>query len=97
VMHLRLAVLEATGESPIATVNASRLNLPPFVVMVQECFRLMGAKDADAKGVINDLNDRRRVRTGVCPVGAVPCGDGSISWVISWAEAVPDGNSTCGA
>jgi hypothetical protein len=56
-MHLRLALLEATGEAASATVNPSRPG--PIARFVGECFRLVDAPHADAIGLSNDLDEQR--------------------------------------
>lgn len=70
VMWVRLAWLEAVGEAPSATVNPGRGKLRlngsrepggPFARMVCEALRLVGAPDADAVGLLNELARRRRL------------------------------------
>jgi hypothetical protein len=58
IMWLQAAWLEATGEQPSMAANAARLG--PFGRVVAESFRLVGASHADAAGLINALNKRRR-------------------------------------
>lgn len=60
VMHLQLAWLEATGNAPSLAGNSARPGL--FVRMVRKCLELVGAGHADAVGLINDLNRRRKKR-----------------------------------
>jgi hypothetical protein len=57
VILVRVAWLEATGDSPSVAANASRPG--PFVRMVQKCLALVGAGHADAVGIINWLNAKR--------------------------------------
>ncbi len=59
IMYLQLAWLESTEKSPTATVNPSRSDRP-FANLARECLRIVGAGHADAVGLINDLNARRR-------------------------------------
>jgi hypothetical protein len=59
VMHLQSAWLEAVGKPPTATVNPSRSDRP-FANLVRECLMLVGAPQADAVGLINKLQGRRR-------------------------------------
>ena len=58
IIWLQAAWLEATGEQPSMAANAARLG--PFGRVVAESFRLVGASHADAAGLINALNKRRR-------------------------------------
>jgi hypothetical protein len=59
VMHLQLAWTEATGDTPSLAANPNRPG--PFVRMVQECLKLVGAGHSDASGMINKLNRRRKM------------------------------------
>jgi hypothetical protein len=58
VMYLQSAWLEAVGKPPTATVNPSRSDRP-FADFVRECLKLVGAKHADAVGLINELHRRK--------------------------------------
>jgi hypothetical protein len=58
IMWLQVAWLEATGERPSVAANSARPG--PFARMVQQCLKLVGANHADAVGLINELNKRRR-------------------------------------
>jgi hypothetical protein len=62
VMHLRLAWVEATGETASATVNPLRPG--PFARFVGESLILVGAPHADAVGLINDLDEWRWTLSG---------------------------------
>ena len=62
VMLLSIACVEATGVAASRTArhrDASR-NIGPFARFVRECLQLVGAKDADAVELINELHRRRR-------------------------------------
>jgi hypothetical protein len=59
VINLRLAWLETTDTNPTATVNPARSDRP-FASFAQECLTLVGAPYADAVGLINELNRRRK-------------------------------------
>ncbi len=62
VMLLSIAWVEATGVAASRTArhrDASR-NIGPFARFVRECLQLVGAKDADAVELINELHRRRR-------------------------------------
>lgn len=63
VMWLRVTWVEAVGQTPSQTArHADASRRPgPFARMVQECLRLVGAPDADAVGLINELHRRRRL------------------------------------
>jgi hypothetical protein len=63
VMQLQLAWLEATGRPPSLAANPARPG--PFVRTVRKCLELVGASHADAVGLINELNRRRKRKTGV--------------------------------
>ncbi len=60
VMWLQLAYLDAVGTAPALTASAERRG--PFVRLVQQCLRLVGAPEADAVGLINDLHATRTTR-----------------------------------
>jgi hypothetical protein len=60
IMWLGIAWLEATGELPSRAANAARPG--PFARMVQNCLKLVGAGHANAVGLINELNRRRRIQ-----------------------------------
>jgi len=61
VIWLSVAWLDATGQEPSRTArHRDDGNLGPFASFVRECLRLVGAQDADAVGLINDLHKRRR-------------------------------------
>jgi hypothetical protein len=62
VMWLSIAWVEATGKAPSRTArhaDASR-KLGPFARFVRECLCLVGAKDANAVELINEMHRRRR-------------------------------------
>jgi hypothetical protein len=62
VMWLRSAWLDATGDTPASTArhsDASR-KIGPFARFARECLHLVGAGNADAVGLINELKRRRR-------------------------------------
>jgi hypothetical protein len=63
-MWLRLAWLEATGNTPPADTarpaDAGR-EIGPFARMLKECLCLLGAQDADPVELINELHRRRRL------------------------------------
>ena len=62
VMWLQIVWAEATGEKPALTarhVDASR-ELGPFAKFVRKCLDVVGARDADVVGQINELARRRR-------------------------------------
>src|SRR5262249_62023141 len=66
VMQLQLAWLEATGRRPSLAANPARPG--PFVRIVGKSLELVGASHADAVGLINELNRRRKEverKTGV--------------------------------
>jgi hypothetical protein len=74
VTNLRLALLEATGSNPQATVNPSRPDRP-LAKFVRECLILVGASHADAVGLINELNRRGKAldaRPNQMPVPYTP-------------------------
>jgi len=58
VMWLQVTWLEASGKRPPLAANPARLG--PFARMAAECLRLVGASHADAVGLTNKLNKRRR-------------------------------------
>jgi hypothetical protein len=67
VMWLQVAYLEATGRRPPRTARHAGPNRKvirkvggPFVRMVIECLRLVGAPHADAVELIKDLERQRR-------------------------------------
>ena len=62
VLMLQLAWLDAVGEKPSLTAHhpdKSR-DLGPFARFARECLRLVGARDADAVELINELQRLRR-------------------------------------
>jgi hypothetical protein len=59
IMWLQHAWLEATGKRPSRAANASRPG--PFTLMVREALKLVGGGHADAVGLINELNRRRKI------------------------------------
>jgi hypothetical protein len=59
-MWLQVAYLDAAGMAPALTASAERQG--PFVRLVRERLRLVGAKEADAVGLINDLHAGRTAR-----------------------------------
>jgi len=62
-MWLRIAWLEATGNTPPDTARHAEpgRKIGPFARMLQECLRLLGAQDADPVELINELHRRRRL------------------------------------
>jgi len=58
IMWLQVAWLEATGQLPSRAANAARPD--PFARMVESCLKFIGAGHANAVGLINELNRRRR-------------------------------------
>ena len=58
IINLQLTWLESTEVLPSKAVNRDRPS--SFAKMAAECFRLVGAADADVFGLINDVNRRRR-------------------------------------
>jgi hypothetical protein len=60
VMWLQVAWLEATDERPSLAANPKRPG--PFARMVRKSLELIGAGHADAVGLINELNRRRRIQ-----------------------------------
>jgi hypothetical protein len=67
VTNLRLAWLEAADTNPTATVNPARSDRP-FADFARECLTLVGAPYADAVGLINELNRRRKASENPRPV-----------------------------
>lgn|SRR5215831_89599 len=63
IMWLQIGWLEATGKRPSLAANPNRPG--PFARMVRECLELVGASHADAVGLINELNERRRKKPPV--------------------------------
>jgi hypothetical protein len=63
VLWLELAWLEATGKPPSLAANAERLG--PFARMVRKSLELVGAGHADAVGLINELNRRRKIQSRI--------------------------------
>lgn len=66
VMMLSLAWCEAAGKPPPRTArhaDAGR-KLGPFAGFVSECLCLVGANHADTVELINELNRRRKIKTG---------------------------------
>ena len=63
IMWLQIGWLEATGKRPSLAANPNRPG--PFARMVRECLELVGASHADAVGLINELNERRRKKSPV--------------------------------
>jgi hypothetical protein len=57
IIWLRLAWLAATGEEATPTADPRRPG--PFARMAQHCLNLIGAKHADAVGLLNKLNQVR--------------------------------------
>jgi hypothetical protein len=66
VQNLRLAWLEAEGGDLPVTVNPYNSDLP-FPKMVRYCLKLVGAPDASAIRLINELSKRRSRRPPVSP------------------------------
>jgi hypothetical protein len=60
IMCLQLAWLEATGDRPSLAANPKRPS--PFTRMVRKSLELIGAGHADAVGLTNKLNKRRRIK-----------------------------------
>ena len=60
IMWLQAAWLEATNELPSLAANPKRPG--PFARMVRKSLELIGAGHADAVGLINELNRRRRIQ-----------------------------------
>ena len=58
IWKVQAAVLDVTGKMPPRTAHRDKPG--PFALMVQECFQLMGAEDASAVDLINELNRRAR-------------------------------------
>jgi hypothetical protein len=58
VSNLAAAWLDATGESPARTAN--RRAPGPFARLVRKCLELVGAPEANAINLINELDRRRR-------------------------------------
>jgi hypothetical protein len=58
VMWLQVAYLDSVGTAPALTASAERVG--PFARMVRDCLRLVGAPEADAVGLINDVHAMRR-------------------------------------
>jgi hypothetical protein len=58
VMLLQVAWLEATGKPPSLTASATKPG--PFVRMVAESLKLVGARHANGAELINRLNNRRK-------------------------------------
>ena len=56
-MWLQIAYLHAAGKSPAFTASAERKGR--FARLADECLRLVGAPEADAVGLINDLHASR--------------------------------------
>ena len=59
IMWLQHAWLKATGKCPSRAANARRPG--PFTLMVREALKLVGGGHADAVGLINELNRRRKI------------------------------------
>ena len=67
IMWLQFAWLETSGAKPNLAANRAlnREIRGAFARMTAECLRLIGASHADAVGLINELNERRRKKSPV--------------------------------
>ena len=65
IMWLQVAWLEASGALPNLAANrtSNREIRGPFARMAAECLQLLGAGHADAVGLINELNKRRKMKS----------------------------------
>src|SRR5262249_23934952 len=66
IIWLQIGWLDATGKLPSLAANPDRPGR--FARMVRECLQLVGASHADAVGLINELNKRRRIQCRPRPV-----------------------------
>jgi hypothetical protein len=71
VMWLRVAWVEAIGKNPAETADPRKPG--PFARLVRECLNLVGAKDANAINLINQLDCQRKlVKTQTATLNSPP-------------------------